>query len=103
MPTREDAEDATMEVFMKVREKLGQFDASRSFSAWLYRVAANHCWDLLRRRRGRQGKENGGPETLPLGQPHPRQPHQMILRSTRPQMRRALDKLAPPARLALVF
>src|SRR5216683_5773274 len=59
MPTREDAEDATMEVFMKVRDKLGQFDASRSFSAWLYRVAANHCWDLLRRRRVRQDKETG--------------------------------------------
>src|SRR2546426_8474087 len=68
MPTREDAEDATMEVFMKVREKLGQFDASRSFSAWLYRVAANHCWDLLRRRRVRQDKETGELGTLPLGQ-----------------------------------
>ena len=48
MPTREDAEDATMEIFLKVREKLGQYDPSRPFGAWLYRVAANHCLDLLR-------------------------------------------------------
>src|SRR5919204_4932872 len=44
LPTREDAEDATMEVFMKIRDKLVQYDETRSFSAWLYKVAANHCW-----------------------------------------------------------
>src|ERR1700693_1006092 len=51
LPTREDAEDATMEVFMKLKVKLVQYDATRSFSAWLYKVAANHCWDMLRRRK----------------------------------------------------
>src|SRR5215813_7949841 len=56
LPTREDAEDATMEIFMKIRDKLNQYDASRPFTAWLYRVAANHCWDLLRRRKIRQNK-----------------------------------------------
>ncbi len=103
MPTREDAEDATMEVFMKVREKLGQFDASRSFSAWLYRVAANHCWDLLRRRRVRQDKETGDLETLPLEHPDPGQLDQLIVRSTGLEVRRALDKLPPRARMALVL
>ena len=29
LPTREDAEDATTEVFMKVRQKLGTYDSSR--------------------------------------------------------------------------
>src|SRR5262245_13184836 len=46
LPTREDAEDATMEIFMKIRDKLNQYDASRTFSAWLYRVAANNIWDM---------------------------------------------------------
>src|SRR3982074_1975142 len=55
--TREDAEDATMEIFMKLRDKLSQYDATRSFGAWLYKVAANHCWDQLRRRKIRQDKE----------------------------------------------
>ena len=45
LPTREDAEDATMEVFMKLRGKLNQYDSTRSFTAWLYKVAANHCWE----------------------------------------------------------
>src|SRR6267142_270646 len=46
LPTREDAEDATMEIFMKLKVKLVQYDATRSFSAWLYKVAANHYWDM---------------------------------------------------------
>jgi len=59
LPTREDAEDATMEIFMKLKDKLVQYDATRSFSAWLYKVSANHCWDMLRRRKIRQDKETG--------------------------------------------
>src|ERR1700720_1376845 len=57
MPTREDAEDATMDIFIKVRQKLSQDDSSRQFGAWLYAVAGNHCWDLLRRRKLRQDLE----------------------------------------------
>jgi len=69
MPTREDAEDATMDIFIKVRQKLSQYDSSRPFSAWLYTVAANHCWDLLRRRKIRQDLETGEVETCPWSTP----------------------------------
>src|SRR2546425_10498449 len=69
MPTREDAEDATMEVFMKLRDKLGQYDMTRSLSARHYKMAANHCWDMLRRRKIRQDKRTGGLENRPLEHP----------------------------------
>src|SRR5258707_5820641 len=77
-PTREDAEDATMEIFMKLKDKLVQYDATRSFSAWLYKVAANHCWDMLRRRKIRQDKETGDVENVPLEHPDPSQLDQLI-------------------------
>src|SRR6195256_3357218 len=96
LPTREDAEDATMDIFIKVRQKLSQYDSSRSFSAWLYTVAANHCWDLLRRRKHRQDLETGEVENMPLEHPDPGQLEQLIERSTSQQVRRALDQL--PAR-----
>src|SRR3974390_3564304 len=66
MPTKEDAEDATMEIFMKLRDKLSQYDQTRSFTAWLYKVAANHCWDMLRRRKLRQDKETEDVDEMPL-------------------------------------
>lgn len=103
LPTREDAEDATMEVFVKVREKLVQYDQSRPFTAWLYKVATNHCWDLLRRRRIRQDKETEDVESLPLEHPDPDQLEKLIEQRTGQEVRRALDKLGARARMALVL
>jgi RNA polymerase sigma-70 factor, ECF subfamily len=103
LPTREDAEDATMEIFMKIKDKLDQYDASRPFSAWLYRVAANHCWDILRRRKIRQNKETDDFETLPLEHPDPDQLEQLIQRRTSEEVRKALDKVGSRARMALVM
>jgi RNA polymerase sigma factor (sigma-70 family) len=103
MPTREDAEDATMDIFVKVRQKLSQYDASRPFRAWLYTVAANHCWDLLRRRRVRQDLETGEIENMPLEHPDPGQLEQLMEHRTSKQVRRALDKLPTRARMALVL
>lgn len=103
VPTREDAEDATMEIFIKVREKLSQYDAARPFSAWLYKVSANHCWDLLRRRKVRQDLETGEIEDLPLEHPNPGQLDQLIEKRNNEQVRRALDKLPARARMALVL
>ncbi len=103
MPTREDAEDATMEIFMKLHDKLVQYDQSRSFTAWLYKVAANHCWDMLRRRKVRQGKETEDVTELPLECPEPSQLEKLIEERTSEEVRRALDKLGVRARMALVM
>jgi RNA polymerase sigma-70 factor (ECF subfamily) len=103
MPTREDAEDATMEIFMKLRDKLIQYDQSRSFTAWLYRVAANHCWDMLRRRKARHDKNTENIDDLPLETPEPNQLEKLIEERTSEEVRKALDKLGARARLALVM
>lgn len=103
MPSREDAEDATSEVFLKVRSKLEQYDASRPFNAWLYRVAANHCWDLLRRRRVRQDLETGDIESMPLEHSDPGQLERLIAEKSREDVRRALEQLPGRARMALTL
>jgi len=59
LPTWEDAEDATTEIFLKVRLRLEQYDPTRPFRPWLYSLASNHCWDELRRRRSRGQTEAG--------------------------------------------
>jgi len=103
LPTREDAEDATTDVFIKVKDKLHQYDATRPFTSWLYKVAANHCWDLLRRRKIRQDKETEDLDTLPLEHPDADQLEQLIEQRTSEEVRKALDKLPSRARMALVL
>lgn len=51
--SHEEAEDAVQDIFVKVYLELGRFEQRVSFSAWLYKVAHNHCLDLLRRRKRR--------------------------------------------------
>jgi RNA polymerase sigma-70 factor (ECF subfamily) len=101
--TREDAEDATTEIFMKVRQKVGTYDSTRPFTAWLYKVASNHCWDLLRRRRIRQDLETGDLETLPLEHPDPSQLEKLQLDHDSKHVRAGLAKLPDRARMALVL
>jgi RNA polymerase sigma-70 factor, ECF subfamily len=103
LPTREDAEDATMEIFMKLRGKLGQYDVTRSFTAWLYKVAANHCWDILRRRKIRQDKETEDVEALPLEHPEPTQLEKLIEQKSSEEVRKALSRMSNRARMALVM
>jgi RNA polymerase sigma-70 factor (ECF subfamily) len=104
LPAKEDAEDATNEIFMKVQQKLGTYDATRPFLAWLYKVASNHCWDMLRRRRIRQDLETGkDPEVLPLQDPHPDQLERLQTEHTSKELRAGLARLPDRARMALVL
>jgi RNA polymerase sigma-70 factor, ECF subfamily len=51
LDSRENAEDATSEVFLKVQRSIGSYDGSIPFHRWLLRVAGNQCIDAVRRRR----------------------------------------------------
>jgi RNA polymerase sigma-70 factor (ECF subfamily) len=50
------AEDAAQEVFLKAYARLKDFRRDSSFSTWLYRVASNHCLDVLRRETRRRSE-----------------------------------------------
>ncbi len=43
---REDAEDATQEILVRVVTRLGQFDFQSRLKTWVYRVAANYLLDV---------------------------------------------------------
>jgi RNA polymerase sigma-70 factor (ECF subfamily) len=45
-----ETEDAAQDVFVKAYQSLSGFHGESSFSTWLYRIAHNHCMDLLRKK-----------------------------------------------------
>lgn len=49
LASREKAEDACSEVFLKLQRSIESYDGSIPLLAWLLRVAANKCIDALRR------------------------------------------------------
>jgi RNA polymerase sigma-70 factor (ECF subfamily) len=49
-----DAEEAAQDIFVKAYLKLHNFKGKSSFSTWLYRITANHCLDILRKRNRRK-------------------------------------------------
>lgn len=49
---REQVEDLSQEVFLKVYRAMRSYNQTASFGTWVSRIAINHCYDYLRQRRG---------------------------------------------------
>ncbi len=102
-----EAEDLTQEVFIKIFQTLRSFDAAQgSFSTWLHQVARNHLVDHYRRTKKDRmtGSIEDDLETLverpspgagPIG-------HLEAL-ERKDQLQRALDRLSPDLREAVVL
>jgi RNA polymerase sigma-70 factor, ECF subfamily len=68
---REDAMDVSQEVFLKAYQNLPKLDDAAKFSSWLFRIAHNEAFSLLRRRRPEgdflaEPKASGSTRLLPL-------------------------------------
>ena len=50
----EDARDATQDAFVKVYQRLGEYNAEYRFFSWIYRILTNECLNALRARRPHQ-------------------------------------------------
>src|SRR5437764_10219680 len=55
-----DAQDVSQEVFLKLYRNLGKLTSDDAVSSWLYRVTANACHDLRRRRRPEDPVDQAG-------------------------------------------
>lgn len=49
--SKEDAEDITQEVFIKVYQSLSTFKGEAAFSTWLYRITVNHSLLFINRNK----------------------------------------------------
>ena len=52
----QDAEDLLQDVFLLAYRKIGSYRGEASLGTWLYRLAMNHCLDVLRNRHARMGQ-----------------------------------------------
>jgi RNA polymerase sigma-70 factor, ECF subfamily len=106
LDSRESAEDATSEVFLKLQRSIKSYDGSIPFPRWLLRVAGNQCIDALRRRqRGRQVMvevEDGAAATEPAGS-EPSPLSAVLSQEERVQVRDAIARLPENYRVPLIL
>jgi len=57
MKNREDAEEVTQDVLMKVYRKIGAFRGDSALSSWIYRITFNTAMSRLRAHRGARAAE----------------------------------------------
>jgi len=103
--SRESAEDATSEVFLKLQRSIDSYDGSTPFPRWLLRVAGNQCIDFLRRhRRERQvivEVEDGAGIEATSSEPSPLST--AIRTAEREQVQTAIARLPENYRVPLVL
>jgi RNA polymerase sigma-70 factor (ECF subfamily) len=104
--SRESAEDATSEVFLKLQRSIESYDGSIPFPRWLLRVAGNQCIDALRRQRRRRQvivemEEETAVVEAPSAEPSPL--GIAMIKEERARVREAISSLPENFRLPLVL
>jgi RNA polymerase sigma-70 factor (ECF subfamily) len=99
MTNRETALDATQETFLTLYRKADRFTGQAAFSTWLYRVAVNTCYDLLRKEKRR------GADPLPeyLEPVDARGGDGFISAELRPDLTKALARIPDDFRIAVIL
>ncbi len=103
--SREAAEDATGDIFMRLQRSISTYDGSVPFEHWFLRVASHYCVDLLRRRQLEQRWFVGDPEmeSLKAASSGPSPLAMAMTAETSAEVRSALDHLPANYRTALVL
>ena len=96
---REDAEDITHEVFIKLAQKLKTFRQKSSFKTWLYRITINTAKDFTRRHVTRRVYENAFAFEPESNNPEP--PRDDHLEAAR--LYKKLDKLPEKQKMAVLL
>jgi RNA polymerase sigma-70 factor, ECF subfamily len=102
--SRDLAEDASHEVFLRAQRKIETYDPALPFSSWISKIASNYCLDILRRRVTE--KRLFGVDATDLPDPSSNQPSplsEMISSEQSEGIRRALRSLPDKFRVPLVL
>lgn len=96
-----EAEEVTQEVFLKVIQRVDQYDGSAPVASWLFAIAANACRDRLRRARTRKFVPDEALAERPASITH--EDDRLVKEERRRAVREALAGLTGEQREAIVL
>ena len=96
-----EAEDLLQDIFLLAYRKIASFRGESSLGTWLYRLAMNHCLDVLRNRQTRMGQQTDSmdePDSQLIASPVP-----VLGAVSRIDLERAIETLPPACRAAFLL
>ncbi len=101
---REEARDVAQEIFVRLYQKLPQYDSSRPFQTWFNRLARNMCIDRYRQRRRDRVLTVTPVEEMPNLPAHTEATDRRLERRERRELiQRGLENLGEVSREAIVL
>ncbi len=95
----EDAEDATMEIFLRIYKNLSSFNLSLDFTSWVFTIARNYLRDIARRRKLEREYFSSQSEEI-----ESKTPEEIVIEEDeRKSLRKALTGLPENYRAVLIF
>ena len=101
--SRQEAEDMTQDVFLKVYHSLSKFDFQRNFTAWLLTLTKNHLIDEYRRTKCEKTQRDEFDERV-LPQAAVSGPEETLVRNeARDLIWQGLNRLSSEMRMAVIL
>jgi RNA polymerase sigma-70 factor (ECF subfamily) len=100
---REEAEDLTQEIFLKLYHSLPKYDFSRNFTAWLLTMSKNYLIDEYRRTKWEKTRRDDFDDRV-LAQPDASGPEESLVRKeTQALVWEGLNRLSSEMRMAVIL
>lgn len=101
--SRQEAEDRTQEVFLKLHGALPKYDFGKNFTAWLLTLAKNHLIDEYRRTKWEKTQRDDFDERV-LAQPaHDGPETSLVEKETKALVWEGLNRLSAEMRMVIIL
>ena len=101
---KHEAQDLGQEAFIKIYQSLDKYDPERPFFSWMYKVASNQCYSILRKKRDQETPLESVIEFMPQEEEEASSPERFVLNKENQEgIREALAELPEKYRWALVL
>jgi RNA polymerase sigma-70 factor, ECF subfamily len=101
--SREEAEDLTQDIFIKLYGSLSKYDFGRSFPAWFMTLAKNHLIDSYRRTKWEKRQRDDFDERTIAAAAADDPERGLVFEETKRVLWEGLDRLSPDIRMAVIL
>ncbi len=101
--SRQEAEDLTQEIFLKLYHSLPKYDFGRNFTAWLLTMSRNYLIDEYRRTKWEKTKRDDFNEQVLAQAPSAGPEESLVRKEAQALVWQGLNRLSPEMRMAVIL